>query len=102
MIGDLQAGAEYEYQVTLDGTVRWPDGRTSDFPPSVLRTRIRAGRSGSPTAPAGSPRCPCRGIAGVRRAQASAPLADEEEHGPDAMVALALDLKERRTSAGPT
>src|SRR6266567_12131 len=37
VIGDLRPGAEYEYQVALDGTVRWPEP-DSDFPPSVLRT----------------------------------------------------------------
>ena len=30
-------GAEYEYQVALDGAVRWPEPE-SEFPPSVLRT----------------------------------------------------------------
>src|SRR5216683_3269447 len=33
----LQPGTEYEYQVRLDGTVRWPVA-DSPFPPSVLRT----------------------------------------------------------------
>ena len=37
VIGDLQPGAEYEYQVALDGAVRWPEP-DSEFPPSVLRT----------------------------------------------------------------
>jgi hypothetical protein len=37
VIGDLRPGTEYEYQVALDGTVRWPEP-DSDFPPSVLRT----------------------------------------------------------------
>jgi PhoD-like phosphatase len=37
VIEGLAPGSEYEYQVALDGTVRWPlpDG---GFPPSVLRT----------------------------------------------------------------
>jgi PhoD-like phosphatase len=37
VIDGLAPGSEHEYQVTLDGTVRWPlaDG---GFPPSVLRT----------------------------------------------------------------
>ena len=37
VIGDLQPGQQYEYQVTLDGAVRWPEPG-SDFPPSTLRT----------------------------------------------------------------
>ena len=37
VIGDLQPGREYEYQVALDGAVRWPEP-DSEFPPSVLRT----------------------------------------------------------------
>ena len=37
VIGGLRPGAEYEYQVTLDGTVRWP-AADSPFPPSVVRT----------------------------------------------------------------
>ena len=37
MIGDLRPGKDYEYQVALDGTVRWPEP-DSEFPPSVLRT----------------------------------------------------------------
>src|SRR6202035_5046908 len=36
MLDDLQPGTEYEYQVTLDDAVRWPEPG-SDFPPSVLR-----------------------------------------------------------------
>src|SRR5260370_15761730 len=37
VVGGLRPGAECEYQVTLDGTVRWPEPG-SPFPPSVLRT----------------------------------------------------------------
>ena len=37
VIGDLRPGTEYEYQVALDGAVRWPEP-DSEFPPSVLRT----------------------------------------------------------------
>ncbi len=33
----LRPGAEYEYQVALDGTVCWPEPGSA-FPPSVLRT----------------------------------------------------------------
>src|SRR5215470_17893408 len=87
VIGDLEPGSEYEYQVTLDGAVRWPEP-DSEFPPSVLRTQD----PGRPLRLAfGScriaelPVLPRRGGAprGARRAQR-----DEEEHGPDAMVAF--------------
>ena len=37
VIGDLSPGTEYEYQVALDGAIRWPEP-DSEFPPSVLRT----------------------------------------------------------------
>ena len=37
VIGDLSPGTEHEYQVALDGAVRWPEP-DSEFPPSVLRT----------------------------------------------------------------
>src|SRR6266516_4652931 len=37
VIGDLRPGAEYEYQVALDGAVRWPEP-DSEFPPSMLGT----------------------------------------------------------------
>ena len=37
VLDGLAPGSEQEYQVALDGTVRWP-APGSDFPPSVLRT----------------------------------------------------------------
>ena len=37
ILDGLAPGSEQEYQVALDGTVRWP-APDSDFPPSVLRT----------------------------------------------------------------
>ena len=37
VVDGLEPGTESEYQVTLDGTVCWPEPG-SDFPPSVLRT----------------------------------------------------------------
>src|SRR5256885_15333576 len=45
MIGDLQPGQDYEYQVALDGAVRWPEP-APDFPPIGLRTMysVRSGR----------------------------------------------------------
>ena len=57
VIDGLTPGSEHEYQVALDGTVRWPlpDG---GFPPSVLRTlsQDRLGPGLAFTAPAGLPR----------------------------------------------
>src|SRR3954447_6051188 len=93
VIGDLLPGAEYEYQVTLDGIVRWP-GSGPDFPASVLRTT-------DPGRPLRLTYGSCR-IAELpmprhrwssRRARQRA-AADEKQHGPDAMVAFALDLKD--------
>src|SRR5215469_7630265 len=37
VIDGLPPGGEQEYQVALDGAVRWPEPG-SEFPPSVLRT----------------------------------------------------------------
>ena len=37
VIDGLEPGQDYEYQVTLDGTVRWPEPDTP-FPASVIRT----------------------------------------------------------------
>src|SRR5215468_2166706 len=37
VIDGLAPGGEREYQVALDGAVRWPEPG-SEFPPSVLRT----------------------------------------------------------------
>jgi PhoD-like phosphatase len=88
VIGDLRPGAEYEYQVALDGAVRWPDP-ASEFPPSVLRTP-------DPARPVRLAFGSCR-IAELpvlpRRRSARHAQRDEEEHGPDAMVAFALDLR---------
>jgi hypothetical protein len=100
VIGDLQPGAEYEYQVALDGAVRWPDP-ASEFPPSVLRTP-------DPARPVRLAFGSCR-IAElpVQRHRRSSPrarrraLPDEEEHGPDAMVAFALDLRGTRHERWP-
>src|ERR1700748_27926 len=87
VIGDLDPGAEYEYQVALDGAVRWPEP-DSEFPPSVLRTP-------DPGRPLRLAFGSCR-IAELptlpRRPTSRRTLRDEEEHGPDALVAYALDL----------
>ena len=79
-----RAGAEYEYQVTLDGTVRWPEPDTP-FPPSVLRTLDPGGRCGWCSVPAGSPSCPSCG----RRRQAPARAAPRAGRAGR----LALDLR---------
>jgi hypothetical protein len=74
VIGDLAPGGEYEYQVALDGAVRWPvpgDG----FPPSVLRT-LDPGR-------------PVRLAFGSCRSAAPADPADDA----DALAACAATLR---------
>ena len=92
VIGGLRPGTEYEYQVALDGAVRWPEP-DSEFPPSALRTvdpgrALRLAYGSCRIAELPVPRR--RGSS--RRARERA-LADEAEHGPDAMVAFALDLR---------
>ena len=88
VIGDLHPGSEQEYQVALDGTVRWPEP-DSEFPPSVLRTP-------DPGRPLRLVFGSCR-IAELpvlpRRLSSRRAQRDEEEHGPDAMVAFSLDLR---------
>ena len=97
VVGGLRPGTEHEYQVALDGAVRWPEP-DSDFPPSVLRTPDPAGRSGSPSGPAGSPSCPyCRA--------GSAPAARSGTRRNTARTRWSLTpwtCAERRTSGGPT
>ncbi len=89
VIGDLRPGAEYEYQVALDGAVRWPEPDT-EFPPSVLRTP-------DPGLPLRLSFGSCR-IAELpvprRRRSARRTQQHQREHGPDALVACALDLRE--------
>lgn len=82
--GGLRPGAEYEYQVALDGTVRWPEPG-SPFPPSVLRTlapdrpvRLAFGSCRIAELPV-----PPRGRARTRH---------EQDHGADALAACALGL----------
>ena len=82
----FRPGAECEYQVALDGTVRWPEPG-SEFPPSVLRT-LDPGR-------------PLRLVFGsCRIAELPAPprrrgrARHEQEHGADALAACALDLRD--------
>ena len=87
VIEGLRPGTEREYQVALDGTVRWPEPG-SEFPPSVLRTvdparplRLSFGSCRIAELPVPRPRS--------RRRQRER----EQEHGPDAMIACALDLR---------
>jgi hypothetical protein len=94
MLSGLRPGAEYEYQVALDGAVRWPDPDSS-FPPSVLRTL-------DPDRPLRLVYGSCR-IAELpilqrrrRRAQRQPrqEQEQEQEHGADALEACAHDLLE--------
>jgi PhoD-like phosphatase len=85
VIGGLRPGAEYEYQVTLDGAVRWP-AADSPFPPSVVRTL--------------EPDGPLRLVFGSCRIAELPALkrrpgrpAHEPEHGADALSACALGLR---------
>jgi hypothetical protein len=86
VIDGLEPGTEREYQVTLDGTVCWPEPG-SEFPPSVLRT-LTPGR-------------PVRlAFGSCRVAEMPAPqrrrerARDEQVHGADALVAAASILRE--------
>ena len=96
VIGGLRPGTEHEYQVALDGAVRWPEPG-SEFPPSVLRTldpgrplRLVFGSCRIAELPV-----PRRRQAGPGPARPAARRAgpSEQEHGPDALVACALDLR---------
>src|SRR5690242_16486520 len=92
MLDGLRPGQEYEYQVALDGTVRWPMP-DSDFPPSVLRTidparPVRLAYGSCRIAELPVPR-----HLGSPQRQRRRAEEDEKQHGPDAMVAYALDLK---------
>ena len=84
VIDGLPPGAEREYQVVLDGIVRWPEPG-SRYPPSVLRTldpgrplRLVFGSCRIAELPAGP-----RGRGRARH---------QEEHGVDALRSYALDL----------
>jgi PhoD-like phosphatase len=100
VLDGLRPGQEYEYQVALDGTVRWPMPG-SDFPPSVLRTT-------DPDRPVrlvyGSCRIdelPVPRHHGSPQRQRRRAEEDEKQHGPDAMVAYALDLKKAQPAERP-
>ena len=92
VLDGLRPGTDYEYRVALDGTVRWPEP-DSEFPPSVLRTadpgrpfRLAFGSCRIAELPV--PRYRLSSPRARRRA-----LADDQEQGPDAMVAFASDLR---------
>ncbi len=88
VIGGLEPGAEYEYQVVLDGAVRWPEP-DAEFPPSVLRTPD----PGRPLRLSfGSCRIAELPVVRHRRSTRQA-REDEQQHGPDALVACAQDLR---------
>jgi hypothetical protein len=85
VVGGLRPGAECEYQVALDGTVRWPEPGSA-FPPSVLRTL--------------DPDRPLRLVFGsCRIAELPVPRRSrgrarhDHGHGTDALAACALDLR---------
>src|SRR5437879_6085793 len=78
VVDGLRPGTGYEYQVALDGAVRWPEP-DSPFPPSVLRTL-------DPDRPVrlvfGSCRIAELPVPRRRRARGR----HEQEHGPDALA----------------
>jgi phosphodiesterase/alkaline phosphatase D-like protein len=77
---DLRPGSEYEYQVTLDGVVRWPQAG-SPFPPSTVRTP----RDSGPVRLAfGS--CRVTRAHGPRRGKRA-------REAPDALAACAMGLR---------
>src|ERR1700761_9428071 len=91
VIDGLRPGGEYEYQVTLDGAVRWPLPG-GGFPPSMLRT-LDPGR---PVRLAfGS--CRVAEIAPANldrraRRQRAAGTATAQDEGTDALAAAAMML----------
>ena len=86
VVDSLRPGAEYEYQVALDGVVCWPEPG-SEFPSSAFRTL-------DPDRPLrlvfGSCRVAELPVPRRRRGRAR----HEQEHGSDALAAYALDLRE--------
>lgn len=83
----LRPASQHEYQIALDGTVCWPEP-DSRFPPSVLRTP-------HPDRPLRLAFGSCR-IAElpVRPRRGNGQPGPEAEHGPDALRALAFDLRQ--------
>ena len=112
VIGGLRPGTEHEYQVALDGAAagrspvrnsrrvsapRTPASRSGS--PSVLPDRRAAGPAApsqpDPSQPDPSQPDPSQpDPSQPDPPQNSQALAGEQEHGPDALVAYALDLRE--------
>jgi hypothetical protein len=92
VIDGLEPGRDYEYQVALDGRVCWPEPDTP-FPVSVIRTV--------------DPERPLRMVFGsCRIAELNGPRRwrrdrHEQDHGTDALGALALDLREAPPARWP-
>ncbi len=92
-IGGLEPGTTYEYEVALDGEVRWPDPG-SEFPRSIIRTVDPDGRIdlifGS-----------CR-VALPHHPPYTLPKdQDERGRGPDALHTLALSMLESEPDRWP-
>jgi hypothetical protein len=96
VVTGLRPGAEYAYQVALDGTVRWPEP-DSPFGPSVLRTL-------DPGGPQRLAFGSCR-VAQLppppRHRARSAHRTRERDHGSDALVALAHTLAGKPRGSWP-
>jgi phosphodiesterase/alkaline phosphatase D-like protein len=92
VIDGLEPGRDYEYQVTLDGTVCWPEPDTP-FPVSVIRTV-------DPERPLRMVFGSCR-IAELNRPRRWRRDPHEQDHGTDALGALALDLREAPPARWP-
>jgi PhoD-like phosphatase len=86
VIDGLEPGSEHDYQVELDGVVRWPLPGAG-LPPSVLRTVSPGGRA---RVAFGS--CRVAEIASWDRSEAPAEKEPAEE-GPDALAAWAAMLR---------
>ena len=86
VVDGLRPGTEAEYQVALDGVVRWPEPGSS-FPPSVLRTL-------APGRPLRMVFGSCRIAELPVRSRGRARARHEQEHGTDALRACALDLRD--------
>ena len=91
--GGLQPGTEHEYEVALDGAVRWPEPG-SPFPPSVVRT-LDPGR---PLRLAfGS--CRIAELPALKRSRGHA--RHEQAHGTDALAACAQGLRQAPRECWP-
>ena len=94
VIDGLAPGGEWEYRVALDGAVRWPEP-ASEFPPSVLRTL-------DPARPARLAFGSCRvAELPVPPARRRGTPEHGPEHGPDALLACALGLRDAPRTSWP-